>query len=50
MPKGKQLKMRTCGKKVLEQLDPHLYIFTDESHTYSQWMKDELEREGEKHG
>lgn len=48
--KGKAVKNADLWQKVLEQLDTHLYTFTDEPHTYSQWMKDELEREGEKHG
>ena len=48
--KGKAVKNADLWQKVLEQLDTHLYTFTDEPHTYSQWMIDELEREGEKHG
>ncbi len=48
--KGRMVKNAGLWQKVLDQLDPHLYTFTDEPHTYALWMREELEREGKRYG
>lgn len=47
--RGNQVKNADQWKEVLERLDSHTYTFSMESHTYTEWMRTELDREKEKH-
>ena len=42
--KGTPVKNADLWEKILRELDPHRYLFTEEHHEYSQWMKSEVRK------
>lgn len=43
--KGKPVSNAELWEKVMEELEPHVYLITEEEHTYSVWMRTELRTE-----
>ena len=42
--KGTPVKNADHWEKILQELDPHRYLFTDEHHEYRQWMQSEFRK------
>ena len=42
--KGTPVKNADLWKKILQELDPHRYLFTDEYHEYRLWMQSEFRK------
>lgn len=42
--KGTPVKNADLWEKILQELDPHRYLFTDEHHEYRQWMQSEFRK------
>lgn len=40
--KGKPVSNAGLWKQVIEELEPHVYLVTEEKHTFSVWMRTEL--------
>ena len=39
---GAEVRNAALWAEVLDKLDSHLYIFSDQEHSYSEWMKEQL--------
>lgn len=48
--KGENVKNAGLWAGILEYLDRHLYTFTDDYHTYKEWMKEQLRPDGRNYG